>query len=85
MQPESNSVINDDVSFCIIPEENMFKISKGYTTVSKTIRITEDKAEYLENLASEHNISFNKLINQCIDFALKNFCPDKPEKTEKKK
>ena len=85
MQPEKDSLINNDVSFCIVSEENMFKISKGYSTVSKTIRLTEDKAEMLENLAADYDISFNKLINQCIDFALKNFCPDKPEKTEKKK
>lgn len=48
----------------------MFKISKGYDHVTKTIRIPEPTAEKLEQLAAENNISLNRLINQCIVFAL---------------
>ena len=48
----------------------MFKIAKGYDSVSKTIRIHEPVAERLETLAAENNISLNQLVNQCIHFAL---------------
>ena len=49
---------------------NMFKIAKGYDSVSKTIRIPEPVVERLETLAAENNISLNQLVNQCIHFAL---------------
>ena len=48
----------------------MFKIAKGYKTVSKTIRIPEKTAELLEHLATKNYLSLNQLINQCIQFAL---------------
>ncbi|MBD5142340.1 MAG: hypothetical protein K2K06_00865 [Oscillospiraceae bacterium] len=48
----------------------MFKIAKGYRSVSKTIRIPEKTAELLERLATKNYLSFNQLINQCIQFAL---------------
>lgn len=49
-----------------------FRISKGYDQVTKTIRISAPLAEELERLAAENDISLNKLINQCIRFALEN-------------
>ncbi len=48
----------------------MFRIAKGYEQVTKTIRIPEPVAEQLDKLAAENNISFNQLVNQCIQFAL---------------
>ncbi len=48
----------------------MFRIAKGYEQVTKTIRIPEPVAEQLDRLAAENNISFNQLVNQCIQFAL---------------
>lgn len=50
--------------------EDMFIITKGFASVTKTIRIPEPVAEKLEKLAAENNISFNQLVNQCIVFAL---------------
>lgn len=50
----------------------MFKIAKGYDHVTKTIRIPVPLAEELETLAAQNDISLNQLINQCIQFALKN-------------
>ncbi len=50
----------------------MFKIAKGYDSISKTIRIPEPVLKRLETLAMENNISLNQLINQCIRFALEN-------------
>ena len=48
----------------------MFRIAKGYEQVTKTIRIPGPVAEQLDRLAAENNISFNQLVNQCIQFAL---------------
>lgn len=48
----------------------MFKIAKGYKTVSKTIRIPEETARLLEHLATKNYLSLNQIINQCIQFAL---------------
>ena len=47
MQSQNDSIINKDMSFCILSEDKMFKIAKGYSSVSKTIRLSEEKAEYL--------------------------------------
>lgn len=52
--------------------DTMFKIAKGYDHVTKTIRIPEPLAEKLETLAAQNDISLNQLVNQCIQFALKN-------------
>ncbi|MDE6657451.1 MAG: hypothetical protein K2J88_02575 [Oscillospiraceae bacterium] len=57
----------------------MFRIAKGYKTVSKTIRIPETTAELLEHLATKNYLSFNQLINQCIEFALSHMCEDSSE------
>lgn len=55
----------------------MFKISKGYETITKTIRLPEPVAQRLEKLAYENNLSFNQLVNQCIKFAMDNMYSDK--------
>lgn len=47
--------------------------------MAKTIRISEQKNGLLEKLAFENSISFNKLVNQCIDFAMKNLYVEKNE------
>ena len=63
--------------FPVHEDTSMFKIAKGYDTVSKTIRIPEPMAQHLEHLACENNISLNQLINQCIAFALSHMYPEK--------
>lgn len=57
-------------------QTGMFKIVKGYDSVSKTIRIPEPTAQKLEQLAGANNISFNQLVNQCIEFALSHMYPE---------
>lgn len=37
-----------------------------------TIRLNLDKVEELDKIANKTDISRNQLINQCIDYALKN-------------
>lgn len=61
----------------------MFKISKGYDHVTKTIRITEPMAFPLEQLASDNGISLNQLIIQFIQFALDHFAEDNTERNQK--
>jgi hypothetical protein len=39
---------------------------------NKTIRLRTDTIEKLEQLAANNNISFNKVVSQCIDYALAN-------------
>lgn len=48
-------------------------------TITKTIRIKRNTANKLENLAINNNITFNRLVNECIDFALQNMEEDTTE------
>ena len=45
-------------------------------TITKTIRIRRNTANRLEQLAVDNNITFNKLVNECIDYALQNMEED---------
>ncbi len=38
----------------------------------KTIRMKNSTLQKLEELSSKNNISVNRLINECIEFALEN-------------
>ena len=58
----------------------MFIIAKGYNQITKTIRIPEPMAEQLDKLAVDNNISFNQLVNQCIQFALESHSGQEPQK-----
>ena len=49
-------------------------------TMLKTIRIKVSTYKKIENLSSKHNISMNKLINDCIEYALNNLEEDEEEK-----
>ena len=48
-------------------------------TITKTIRIKRNTADKLEKLAVNNNITFNRLVNECIDFALQNMEEDTTE------
>lgn len=45
-------------------------------TITKTIRIRRNTANRLEQLAVDNNITFNRLVNECIDYALQNMEED---------
>ncbi len=49
-------------------------LPNGYSenTILKTIRIKETKLIKIEELSYKHNLSVNKLINICLDYALDN-------------
>ena len=59
----------------------MWKIQKGYDTVSKSFRLPVELVEELDKLAYENNLSINQLVIQCLNFALENL--DKSENDEK--
>lgn len=50
------------------------------TTVTKTIRIKQNLVEELEELASKNNITFNRLVLECIKFAIENLDETQKEK-----
>ena len=56
----------------------MWKIQKGYDSVSKSFRLPAELVEQLEQLAYKNNLSLNQLVIQCLKFALDNL--DKEEK-----
>lgn len=50
-----------------------FKIQKDQQkpkSINRTIRLQADVFSRLMELTVKHGVSFNKLINQCIEFAL---------------
>ncbi len=59
----------------------MWKIQKGYDTVSKSFRLPVELVDELDKLAYENNLSLNQLVIQCLNFALENL--DKGENNEK--
>ena len=61
----------------------MFKVPRGYNTVSKTFRLPEELMEEMEKLAQNNKISLNKLVVQCLLYAMENI--EKPQENEKTK
>ena len=50
----------------------MLKIPKGYDSISKTFRLPIELVEEMEKLAYENKISLNKLVIQCLIYAMDN-------------
>ena len=50
----------------------MLEIEKVYQSVTKTFRIPVNIVEQLEHLAGENNTSVNKVVVQCLQYALDN-------------
>ena len=49
----------------------MFKLKKDYTEYeNKSLRLPKDLIEQVQQLATENNMSFNKVVIQCIEYAL---------------
>ena len=61
----------------------MLEIKKGYESVNKTFRIPVDIAEQLERLAGENNTSVNKVVIQCLRYALDNIGTDSSDEDKK--
>jgi predicted HicB family RNase H-like nuclease len=45
---------------------------KNRQTVNKTIRLDEALSKKIYEEAGKRNLSFNKFVSQCIEFALEN-------------
>jgi predicted HicB family RNase H-like nuclease len=56
----------------------MLKIPKGYDSVSKTFRLPVELVEEMEKLACNNKISLNKLVVQCLIYAMDNIENEKP-------
>lgn len=50
----------------------MFKIQKGYDTISKSFRLPVQLVDKLEGLAYKNNLSLNQLVVQCLNYAIEN-------------
>lgn len=49
----------------------MFKIKKDYVEYeNKSLRLPKDLIDKVQALANENNLSFNKVVIQCIEYAL---------------
>lgn len=57
----------------------MWKIQKGYDSVSKSFRLPVELVEELDKLAYENNLSLNQLVIQCLNFALENLDNEESE------
>ncbi len=64
---------------------SLFKIKKGYNSVSKTFRLPVELVDTLENLAKTYNISLNQLIIQCLEFTMANLSSEEAKKGSKTK
>ncbi len=60
----------------------MFKIPKGYESITKTIRMPKPMAQKLELLSTKNSISLNQLVIACIEFALRNTEEEHSAKSE---
>lgn len=50
----------------------MWRIQKGYDSVSKSFRLPVELVGKLEKLAYENKISLNHLVIQCLNYAIDN-------------
>ncbi len=53
----------------------MLELEKGFESVNKTFRIPVDIAHQLEELAGQYNTSVNKIVIQCLQYALNDIAP----------
>ena len=61
----------------------MFKIQKGYDTVSKTFRLPIELVEKMDSLAYKYNLSLNQLVVQYLNYALENLEEDDMQNNDK--
>ncbi len=55
----------------------MFKLKKDYIEYeNKSLRLPKDLIEVVQKLATENNMSFNKVVIQCIEYALDHMVED---------
>lgn len=52
------------------------KDTEKISSINRTIRIKPECFEKLTELSEKNGISFNKVVNQCLEFALENLEDD---------
>ena len=57
---------------------NQFRLPNTFEekSILKTIRIKKITMSKIETLSKEYNISVNRIVNECIEFALDNLSED---------
>lgn len=51
----------------------MFKVQRGYDgMVNKTFRLPEEIVKKLDAIAGKNGLSLNRLVIQCLEYALEN-------------
>lgn len=57
---------------------NQFRLPNTFEekSILKTIRIKKITMSRIETLSKEYNISVNRIVNECIEFALDNLSED---------
>ena len=60
----------------------MLEFTKGFESVNKTFRLPVPIVEQLEALAGKYNTSVNKIVVQCLEYALENIA-DPDQKSNK--
>lgn len=65
----------------------MFKVKRGYDdNVYKTFRLPTKLVEKLDAIAGKNELSLNRLVIQCLEYALENIDKDDlPESMTKEK
>lgn len=48
-------------------------------TILKTIRIKSTTLYKIEELSKKHNLSINRIVNECLEYALDNLTDNKPK------
>ena len=48
-------------------------------TVLKTIRIRSATLKKIEELSKQHNLSINRIVNECLEYALDNLTDKKDQ------
>lgn len=75
-----NSYI-DDIN--VREQKGMFELKKGYDEyANKTFRLPVRIVDRLEKLSAEYNLSVNKIVIQCIEYALNDMQPQSVKKSE---
>lgn len=62
----------------------MLELEKGFESVNKTFRIPVNIVEQLDRLAGEYNTSMNKIVVQCLQYALDNLGTSDDKSTDSK-
>ena len=60
----------------------MLEFEKGFESVNKTFRIPVHIVEQLEQLAGKYNTSVNKIVIQCLEYALENISDETDDSTD---